>query len=203
MKLNFQDFARTYRAMGDLELLELAQAHESLTDPAKDALRAEFGERKLDPPIIEEASQPAKRTLVTVNRYRDLSQAIVARSLLESAGVAAYLCDENLVRLEWQISNTIGGIRLQVEVAVEAAAKDILAQPIPPQIAFGEEQNFFQPRCPRCDSVDISFEGSSRAVALASVTMLSLPLPLGRRTWSCNACAARWEDDPESDRDEL
>lgn len=52
--------------------------------------------------------------LTTIRRFRDLSEAIVARSLLESGGIEAYLCDENLVRLDWQISNFIGGIRLQV-----------------------------------------------------------------------------------------
>jgi hypothetical protein len=197
MELNFQDFVLTYRVMGDMELLELAQSYDLLREVAKDALRAEFAVRKLDPPIIEQINVPTNRKLVTVSRYRDLSEAIVARSLLESAGIGAYLCDENLVRLEWQISNTIGGIRLQVDVADEAAAKDILAQPTPLEIAFGEPLDFLQPRCPRCDSIDLTFEGSSRALALASVTLLSLPLPLGPRTWCCNACGARWEDDQE------
>jgi hypothetical protein len=133
MDLNFQDFVRTYRAMGDMALVELAQSYDLLKEVAKDALRAEFAVR-LDPPIIEEINQPTNRRLVTVSRYRDLSEAIVARSLLESAGIGAHLCDENLVRLEWQISNTTGGIRLQVDVADEAAANNILAQPIPPEI---------------------------------------------------------------------
>jgi hypothetical protein len=52
--------------------------------------------------------------LVTIRHYRDLSEAIVARSLLESCGIDAYLGDENLVRLAWQLSNLVGGIGLQV-----------------------------------------------------------------------------------------
>jgi hypothetical protein len=50
--------------------------------------------------------------LTTIRRCRDLSEAIVARSLLESSGIDVNLCDENLVRLDWQVSNFIGGIRL-------------------------------------------------------------------------------------------
>jgi hypothetical protein len=53
--------------------------------------------------------------LVIIKRYRELSEAIVARSLLESAGIVVALCDENLVRLDWEISNFIRGIRLQVD----------------------------------------------------------------------------------------
>ncbi len=131
---------------------------------------------------------------MTLRRYRDLSEAIVARSLLESAGIVVYLYDENLVRLEWQISNFIGGIRLQVEEADAAAANDLLDQPVPDPIPFEGADDFTQPNCPRCGSIDIVFEGASRAAALTSLYFLSLPMPPGRETWRCNACGARWED---------
>jgi hypothetical protein len=59
---------------------------------------------------------------VTVERFRDLSAAIVARSALEASEIPCFLRDENTVRMDWQISNFIGGMRLQVrEQDVEAA----------------------------------------------------------------------------------
>src|SRR5580658_4937233 len=113
------DFAANYAQMNEGELMNLARSYDTLVEDAQTALRAEFARRRLEPPLIDEAANDSEsvteRKLVTVRRYRDLSEAIVARSLLESAGITVYLRDENLVRLDWQISNAVGGIRLQVE----------------------------------------------------------------------------------------
>jgi Putative prokaryotic signal transducing protein len=195
MHIDPEDIAAGYANMGELELLELARSYDSLTDSAQAALRAEFARRNLEPPLIEDPEDRAdSRTLVTLRRYRDLSEAIVARSLLESAGIYVFLRDENLVRLDWQVSNFIGGIRLQVEAQDEEAAIDLLRQSIPASIPFGGQNDFLQPHCPKCGSTDITFEGSSRGAALASLSVLSLPLPLGHETWLCNSCESRWED---------
>lgn len=198
---NAEDLARDYANMSEFDLLEVGRSFDSLTEMAKPILKAEFARRNLDPPMIEDAAEAIGNTLVTVYRYRDLSQAIVARSLLESAGIEAYLRDENLVRLDWQISNFIGGIRLQVAAADEAAAIEILSQPIPDTVPFSEAAEFAQPLCPRCGSKDITFEGSSRGAALASLYLLSLPLPLGGKSWLCNSCEARWADDSDDSDD--
>ncbi len=184
--------ANEYAGMSEKELLGVARGYEGLTDAAQRALRAEFARRGLEAPLAEE--EPSARRLVTVARYRDLSEAIVARSLLESAGIAAELRDENLIRLDWQISNFIGGLRLQVEDKDEATARAILAQPIPEEFHFGAFAEYEQPHCPRCGSIDISYEGASRGAALASLYILALPMARGRETWLCSSCGVRWED---------
>jgi hypothetical protein len=202
MDLDPKDIAQSYKNMPEGELFKVAHSYDSLTETAQAALRAEFAQRNLEPPIIEEdGAAPERRKLVTLCRYRDLSEAIVARTLLESAGVYVFLRDENLVRLDWQVSNFIGGIRLQVEDKDEATANELLRQSVPDVIQFDDEEDFLQPQCPKCGSTDITFEGSSRGAALASVTVFALPLPLGRETWLCNACEARWEDLEEDDSD--
>ncbi len=180
-----------YAAMNELELMQIAQDYDSLTETAQSALRAEFARRHLEPPLIED-EEP--RELVTIRQYRDLSEAIVARSMLESNGIEVYLKDENLVRLDWQVSNFIGGIRLQVDSDDAVTAVDLLSQPVPPTIEMGEGDEFIQPRCPACGSAEITFEGASRAAALPSLLLLAVPLPTGGETWSCSACGARWED---------
>jgi hypothetical protein len=192
------ELAQEYARTSESELMELARFYDSLTDLAQTALRAEFAKRHLDPPTLDgEAPSAASPDFVTIHRYRDLSEAIVARSLLESAGIPAYLRDENLVRLEWQISNFIGGIRLQVDRADETTALELLNQPIPDNVPFDDQAEFAQPVCPKCGSMDITFQGSSRGAALASLYFLSLPLPLGRETWLCNTCEARWVNDED------
>jgi hypothetical protein len=190
-------FANEYAQMGEAELLKIAAAYDSLVESAKDALRAEFSRRKMEPPLVEDAGLEVvdSQRLVTVRRYRDLSEAIVARTVLESAGIYCFLRDENLVRLDWQVSNFIGGIRLQVRPEDEAAAVDLLNQPVPESIPFEGRGDYAQPVCPRCGSTNISFEGSNRKAAIASLFLLGLPLPLGRTSWQCEVCGCHWADD--------
>jgi hypothetical protein len=189
-------YAATYARMYDAELVNLARSYDSLTETAQTAIREEFARRGLEPPLIETEGPDVaeQRNLITVSRYRDLSEAIVARSMLESAGIPVYLRDENLVRLDWQVSNFIGGIRLQVESSNEKQALELLAQPIQKNIPYSGDDEFVQPSCPSCGSTEITFEGASRKAALASLYAFSLPLPQGRETWTCENCGARWED---------
>ena len=123
------DFAQLYAEMSDPELMELARGYDSLVEEAQGALRAEFAKRNLEPPLIEEPAEVTSRSLVTVASYRDLPNADLARAALESAGIAAWIQDDNLVRMDWFYSNAIGGIRLQVDAADAEAAREILDQP--------------------------------------------------------------------------
>ena len=108
------------------ELLDLALSFGDLTETAQEALRAEFRSRRLELPEDGRAAAPSAeaRPMVTVAEYRDLSEAIVARTALESAGIGATLRDENTLRLSWQMSNLLGGIRLDVSEADAGPAKN-------------------------------------------------------------------------------
>ncbi len=190
-------FAVQYAAMDEAGLLRTARIYDTLVEAAQEALRAEFARRNLEPPLVDE--DPAGQTLVTVRRYRDLSEAIVARSVIEAAGMLCFLQNENMVRLDWQISNFIGGIRLQVAASDAAEAEEILSAPIPASIAMEGEPDYIQPRCPRCDSLDISFEGAGRGAALAALYLFSLPAPMGEKRWICNRCGLLWADDERAE----
>ncbi len=52
--------------------------------------------------------------LIAVRRFRDLPEALVAKGMLDSAGVKCFLSDENTVRMDWLWSNALGGVRLWV-----------------------------------------------------------------------------------------
>jgi hypothetical protein len=196
-------FADMYRPMSDLELQSLASDWHSLMPEAQSALSKELAARGLDlaaPSISEEDSSPRFRDLTTVRQYRDLSEALVARAVVESSGIFCFLKDENLVRLDWQFSNFIGGIRLQVAAADVEAAEAILSQPIPNSISIPDQPGFMQPRCPRCTSTDITWERQGRKAALAGLYLFSLPLPRGSESWHCDSCDLRWvdEDHPQA-----
>jgi hypothetical protein len=96
------DLAKTYLSASDNELLDLALTYDSLTEVAQNALRAEFAHRGLEPPVIPDPAPDAELLpVVTVQQYRDLTEAQLAMGVLESAGIPCYLRDENTVRMDW------------------------------------------------------------------------------------------------------
>jgi hypothetical protein len=195
------DFGEYYCSLSDSELREIAADWHSLVEDARPALKEEFSRRGLEfrEPSLPEDDPPVEyRDLVTIRRYRDLSEAIVARAVVESAGIFCFLKDENLIRLDWQMSNLIGGIRLQVSAADVEAAETVLSQPVPEVIDLPGELEYEQPHCPRCDSIDIAWERQGRKAALFSLYLFSLPLPRGSASWHCNNCGLCWVDEDDS-----
>jgi Putative prokaryotic signal transducing protein len=189
------DLLETYRQASDAALLDLALTYDTLTAPAQAALRSEFARRGLEPPVLPDAPPVAAyQRLVTVRQYRELAEAQVAKGALESAGVDCFLRDENAVRLEWVWSNLLGGVRLQVREEDKDAAEEILRQPIPEHIALSAEDSFEQPRCPRCGSLDIHFQGIHERLGMASIIAL-YPLPIPKRAWRCESCGAEWREE--------
>ncbi|MFL6428768.1 MAG: DUF2007 domain-containing protein [Acidobacteriaceae bacterium] len=191
------ELVQTYRSASDKELLELALTYDSLTDAAQSALRAEFARRGLEPPEIPGTPPTAEfQRLITVQQYRELADAQIAKGALESAGIPCFLRDENAVRMEWVWSNLMGGVRLQVREEDREAAHSILAQPIPEQIQLEDEIPYDQPRCPRCGSLDIHYQAIHKRTALASI-ILFVPIAIPKRAWICERCGAQWRQVPD------
>lgn len=61
--------------------------------------------------------------LVTIRQFGDISEALLAKGCLESAGIECFLADENIARLEWPLSR---GMRLQVSPTDAEAALELL-----------------------------------------------------------------------------
>lgn len=203
-----RDFAQRYGEMSESELMRLAHAFQTLAPPAQDALKEEFRKRSLEPPLVdEEADSPSWEAPVTVRRYRDLSEALVARAVLEGAGIRCFLRDENTIRLDWSLSNFMGGLRLQVSSQDAEEAERILAEPHPSSFPVDSGPDFIQPICPRCGSLDIVSDDTGRRIALASTMAPGLPLLVGVPAlamqaddiWKCLNCGCRWQetDDPD------
>jgi hypothetical protein len=189
--------ATNYAGMTDGELQRLARNAESLTELAWDALQDEMDRRNLE--LLEEEApedreQLELRELVTVRQFRDLPEALLAKGSLESAGMDCFLADENLVRLDWFISNLIGGIKLKVRAADVENARKILDEPILEGLYVQGVGLYEQPRCPKCQSLDVNFQELDRPIAYMSA-FLRVPLPVRRPGWRCHACHAEWKDD--------
>jgi hypothetical protein len=182
--------------MTDGELQRLARNAESLTELAWDALEDEMDRRHLE--VSDDAPEPRQemevRELVTIRQFRDLPEALLAKGSLESSGIECFLADENLVRLDWFISNFIGGIKLKVRAPDAINAQKILDEPILEGLYVHGVGLYQQPRCPQCQSLDVNFQELDRPIAYMSA-FLRVPMPLQRPAWHCHECDAEWEDD--------
>jgi len=211
--------AEFYSGQLDGELEKVAAQADELTELARDALKGELSRRALQSQLIETAPLVLKRELtalpgdpppsppaepapdgelelrkrVAIRRFRDLPEALLAKGSLESAGIEAVLTDDNVVRMDWFWSNLMGGVKLLVDAENAGAAEEVLAQPIPDHFDVSGVGEYAQPRCPKCDSLDITFQELEPAAYLSMA--VSVPIPFHRRAWRCRSCAAEWEDD--------
>jgi Putative prokaryotic signal transducing protein len=119
--------AELYSAMNDGELENIARDPSSLTPAAQSALTTELRRRNLTQGVSQmpEGYDHAEfRNLVTIRKFRDLPEALLAKGGLESAGIESYLADDNMVRIF--VSTFTGGVRLQVQAEEADAAAQIL-----------------------------------------------------------------------------
>jgi Putative prokaryotic signal transducing protein len=188
--------ANTYAAMTDGELQGLARNPESLTETAWEVLEDELDRRHLEIPTRspEPSVQMDLLKLVTIRQFRDLPEALLAKGSLESAGIECFLRDDNMVRLDWFISNFIGGIKLSVRPEDVQNARQLLDEPILEGLYVEGVGLYEQPRCPKCGSLDVNFRELDRPLAYLSA-FLRVPMPVQRRAWRCHDCSAEWEDD--------
>ena len=107
--------AAIYAEKSELELAGLAQGQRALTEDALYTLETEFTKREMtfERQELTIADEPDVK-LIAVRRFRDLPEALVAKGVLDSAGVKCFLSDENTVRMDWLWSNALGGVRLWV-----------------------------------------------------------------------------------------
>jgi hypothetical protein len=189
-----QRLAGVYSGMADLELEKLAKTRFSLTESARTALREEFSRRGRPQPEEDPqgTDEPEFRELVTIRQFTGLPEALLAKGGLESAGIECFLADDNYVRMDWFISNAIGGVKLRVKPEDVDAANEILDQPIPENFDVDGGESIQQPRCPVCQSLEVTFQELNQSVAYVSA-YLHLPIPLHRAAWRCHACKHEWE----------
>jgi hypothetical protein len=137
--------AQHYAALSDGELLQLAGETEALTEEARTALALEISRRNIPRETAREGEDSASggraelRDLLTIRQFRDLPEALLAKSVLESAGIECFLGDYNLIRMDWLWSNLLGGIKLRVRQE-DALVASRLLEGGPPQSESGKPE---------------------------------------------------------------
>ncbi|MGA7566527.1 MAG: DUF2007 domain-containing protein [Terriglobales bacterium] len=186
--------AGVYSAMSDEELNQIAESGDELSDAAQEALLAEGAKRGLKLEIVPPPGEKVfeYNETVTLRQFRDLPEALLAKGSLESAGIQVYLVDDNMIRMDWFISNLLGGIKLKVRAEDADAANEILNQPIPEMLDVEGVGDFEQPNCPRCQSLDVSYNELNKGVSYWSA-YAGVPIPVHKKGWNCHACGNEWE----------
>jgi hypothetical protein len=90
-------------------------------------------------------------SLVTLASYARVLDARLAASRLEGAGIRAFLRDEQIVDANPLLVGAVHGVRVQVFVEDEQAAREILAHCVDEAGDEGDDGDPV-PRCPNCDS---------------------------------------------------
>lgn len=196
-----QRLSKLYQSMSEEDLRKFAADAAALTDVAYEALADEIERRGLDIPLNTSVAidKLERQELVTVRQFRDLPETLLAKAMLDSAGIESHIADDNLVRMNWYWSNLIGGLRLQVKPEDAAAANEILSQPIPEGFEVEGDGEYRQPHCPKCQSLDIVFEPLHKGIGLATGYLFGVPLPIQRNSWLCQSCGQRWQELPDTE----
>ena len=64
--------------------------------------------------------------LITITKFLSLGEAKLAQGKLVSAGISAFVCDENMHAMNWHMGMALGGIRLQVPDSQVVRALEVL-----------------------------------------------------------------------------
>jgi hypothetical protein len=199
-----RELAQYYASISEEELRELAEEAWSLTEIGKETLRHELARRGLK---IELAAAPPPDVklgnLVTIREFRDLPEALLAEGFLKSVNIECFLVDENTIRMDWLWSNALGGIKLLVKSEDADAARQMLSQGITDGFHVDEVGEHIQPRCPQCQSLDISFEDLNKRITYGSMLVLGFPIVVHRRRWKCQSCGHIWlqaDEDPKQNQ---
>ncbi len=183
--------------MSDAELERIWASEDELTEEAEAALRQEMSHRSLRPqPAAPGYSVAEYSGTVTVRTYRDLSEALLAKGKLDAAGIDCEVADSNMARMNWFLSNMLGGVRIQVHPSDVENAVAVLDEPIPESLEVDGIGTVEQPRCPKCNSLDITYEALDKAASVATM-MLRIPIPVPADRWKCNSCGQYWQEVPD------
>jgi hypothetical protein len=134
---------------------------------------------------------------VTIVKFLTLGEAKLAQGKLISAGISAFVCDENMHAMNWHMGMALGGIRLQVPDSQVVRALEVLDDFEPDD---GDDEMEDVACCPECESLEIREVASAnpRQIALWSAA-IPFPEPSAQEThrWKCLSCGYQWRDADE------
>jgi len=132
---------------------------------------------------------------IAVASFSQPVEAHLARTKLESEGIPCVIGNENLVRVDWFLSNAVGGVKVMVPRWEAEHARDVL-RPQPRLVVVAERGVPFDGDmiCPRCRCEDVYFRRYNRRVAGVFMLLLGFLIPWRDRRWVCTRCGYEWKE---------
>lgn len=135
---------------------------------------------------------------ITVASFSQPVEAHLARTKLESEGIACVVSDEYLVRVNWLLSNAVGGVKLRVPSWEAERAREVL-RPRPRLVVVPDAEQAREARaagemmCPSCRSLDVYYTRFSRRAAGVFWLLFGFIVPWFSRRWLCKQCGYEWK----------
>ena len=133
-----------------------------------------------------------KSKLTTVASVSTIFEADLLRARLEGEGIRAFIANENLIGMNWLYSNAVGGVRIEVELHNEQAAREVIALVRSKEFEL-EPSGDDWGRCPECGSNRIEFIQDKRSMAF-SWLIAGIPLLFPREKYYCHQCFHTWKE---------
>ena len=134
--------------------------------------------------------------LVTIQTFREVQAAMLAKGLLDSVGIECFLADDNAGRIFGFISDVLGGMRLQVNEADAETATALLRQSSADHWKSANETDPRVGRCPMCDCADITFQEIESPISSPAGRLLTdRPATIHEKVGRCNSCGYEWDED--------
>jgi hypothetical protein len=124
--------------------------------------------------------------LTTIASFSFPYEAHIAKSLLESEDIPAFIADEHTINMQWLYSNAMGGVRLQVPTSLASRAKELLSQDFSHFVdsEFEEESKI----CSKCSGMSLEPYTQGKKPAFLVFLLLGFPLFFYKRGLKCNDC---------------
>lgn len=135
---------------------------------------------------------PAYQELVTIGAFIMPYEADIARSILESEEIPAFLMDYHTIYIKWLYSLALGGIKLQVHRNDVELAKEVIQSALVDSKHAAPE--YSEGICPRCGSGNSSPAVFGRQWAVFTWLIVGIPLIWPWIRLRCADCGKRWRD---------
>lgn len=143
---------------------------------------------------------------ITVATFSQPVEAHLARTKLESEGIVCMVSDEYLVRVNWLLSNAVGGVKLLVPPWDAERARAILRPRPRLVVVAGDDAHRAEGEgemiCPNCRSYDVYYTRFSRRAAGVFMLVFGFIVPWLNRRWLCKQCGYQWKGRLSGHREE-
>jgi hypothetical protein len=112
----------------------------------------------------------------TVARADGIAEAELIRMRLEAGGVAAVVRDAHMIRMDPILSNIMGGLRIDVPVAQEEVAREILDAGVADVASSASSEPC---ACPYCGGTEYAYASRNRGLRLVAAVLALVWIPLG------------------------